>query len=416
MKIGQVLEFERVLVYNLNGDIMSNYEATAKSILHTLNAHGYDAYFVGGYVRDMLLNRTTKDIDITTSARPEEVMAIFDNVKETGKRFGTVTVLKHEMAFEVTTFRAEGTYSDHRRPDTILFSDELEQDVKRRDFTINALCMDLEGNVIDLVDGKTDLKNHCLRMIGDPTSRLKEDVLRALRAIRFVSSHDFEIEAATLEALKEAAPLIQTLPIERIMQELNLIFKGPFKMNAFKHLLNTTIAKYLYGLEKGLKFLVEKKRQDLSPIEVYMVCFIVDYFDDVWRFSNQQKRLIDKVMQLHLITREDTFNTMMVFSHGIKLCSLVNKINVILGYDDQTKRLAHIDDAMPIKDVCDLAFKGQDIMQLTALKSHRLIGLVIDDLLEQVLYGRLTNQYDVLKAHALKKINKLNKELGENNE
>jgi tRNA nucleotidyltransferase (CCA-adding enzyme) len=187
-------------------------------------------------------------------------------------------------------------------------------------------------------------------------------------------------------------------------------------MNAFKHLLNTTIAKYLYGLEKGLKFLVEKKRQDLSPIEVYMVCFIVDYFDDVWRFSNQQKRLIDKVMQLHLITREDTFNTMMVFSHGIKLCSLVNKINVILGYDDQTKRLAHIDDAMPIKDVCDLAFKGQDIMQLTALKSHRLIGLVIDDLLEQVLYGRLTNQYDVLKAHALKKINKLNKELGENNE
>lgn len=394
---------------------MSEYVTTAVSILRALNDNGFEAYFVGGYVRDSLLNIPTKDIDITTSALPEEVMQIFENVKETGKRFGTVTVIVNNLAYEVTTFRAEGTYSDRRRPDTISFSNSIEEDVVRRDFTVNGICMNADGKVIDLVEGESDLKTKTLRMIGNPSVRLEEDILRALRAVRFVSSHGFKVEAETKHALKESAKYITTLPIERIMQELNKVFKGKYLKEALELLIDTGLAHYLYGLEKGLKYLLSLKEiTDLSVLDIFTVCFIKDHFDDVWRFSNQHQRLIIKLMNLHEITRSDDFNTFMVFSHGLELCKLVNHINVILGYKDQTNNLIKIDKAMPVKDVCDLAFKGQDIMQLTELRKHSLIGLVIDDLLERVLDGRLENEYEVLKAYALKKINKL--QLGESNE
>ncbi|MEC9485585.1 MAG: CCA tRNA nucleotidyltransferase [Candidatus Izemoplasma sp.] len=397
---------------------MTDYEANAKHVLKTLNDAGYEAYFVGGFVRDTLLNLPTKDIDITTNATPQEVIDLFDRVKETGMKYGTVTVLFNNLAYEVTTFRSDGTYTDNRRPDTIQFSKTLEEDVKRRDFTVNALCMDYDGDIIDLVDGQADLAKGELRMIGDPHKRLKEDALRMLRAIRFVSSHGFHLQQETHGAITSHNALIPTIAIERIMQELDKTFRGQYLNEAINVLLETDVADVLYGIKPGLEYLNRKGKQlnNLSPIEIFTICFILGEDNDIWRFSNRQRRLIDQLILLHEVTKEDQFNTFLVFSYSIEVCDIVNRINVTLGYRDQSQRLKEIDQSMPIKDVCDLKFKGEDIIKLTTLKKHSLIGLIIDDLLEGVLEGRLNNNYQELKDYTLNKINALQKDTGDKNE
>lgn len=405
-------------MYNQLGDDMTDYEANAKHVLKTLNDAGYEAYFVGGFVRDTLLNLPTKDIDITTNATPQEVIDLFDRVKETGMKYGTVTVLFNNLAYEVTTFRSDGTYTDNRRPDTIQFSKTLEEDVKRRDFTVNALCMDYDGDIIDLVDGQADLAKGELRMIGDPHKRLKEDALRMLRAIRFVSSHGFHLQQETHGAITSHNALIPTIAIERIMQELDKTFRGQYLNEAINVLLETDVADVLYGIKPGLEYLNRKGKQlnNLSPIEIFTICFILGEDNDIWRFSNRQRRLIDQLILLHEVTKEDQFNTFLVFSYSIEVCDIVNRINVTLGYRDQSQRLKEIDQSMPIKDVCDLKFKGEDIIKLTTLKKHSLIGLIIDDLLEGVLEGRLNNNYQELKDYTLNKINALQKDTGDKNE
>ena len=174
-----------------------------KEVLKTLKENGYEAYFVGGFVRDRLLGLYSDDIDITTNALPDEVETCFKNVKQTGKKYGTVTVLIDSFKYEVTTFRFDGEYADGRRPDKVEFSKKLEDDLERRDFTINALVMDEDEVVRDLHDGKFDIENKIIRTINDPGKRFKEDALRMMRAIRFVSKLGFDIEDETLKAIEK---------------------------------------------------------------------------------------------------------------------------------------------------------------------------------------------------------------------
>lgn len=197
----------------------------AKFVLERLRASGRAGYLVGGCVRDLLLNRQPKDFDLTTSARPEELEEIFSDKKLIllGKAFGTVGILVGGDLIETTTFRADGTYKDGRRPEEVRFSDSLEEDLKRRDFTINAMAMDLDGNLYDPYGGQADLANKLIRAVGDPLVRFEEDKLRILRAVRFASTYDFTIEEKTLEAIKAKAKDINQVSKERIRDELNKI-------------------------------------------------------------------------------------------------------------------------------------------------------------------------------------------------
>lgn len=199
--------------------------AGAKFVLERLRKSGQEGYLVGGCVRDLLLNRKPKDFDLTTSARPEELEEIFADKKLIllGKAFGTVGILVNGELIETTTFRADGTYKDGRRPEEIRFSDSLEEDLKRRDFTINAMAMDLEGNLYDPYGGQVDLENKLIRAVGDPFIRFEEDKLRILRAVRFAATYDFTIEEKTLEAIKEKSKDINQVSKERIRDELNKI-------------------------------------------------------------------------------------------------------------------------------------------------------------------------------------------------
>lgn len=189
-------------------------------IIKKLNMAGYEAYYVGGCVRDILLQRKIHDWDITTSAMPEEIMACFPHCIATGIQHGTVTVLDESGQAEVTTFRTDGSYLDGRHPEQVTFVRSLSEDLSRRDFTINAMAMQEDGTVIDLYKGQEDLAEKRIRCVGDPERRFREDALRMFRALRFSAQLGFEIEAETLRAIKRCAPLCEKLSMERIRDEV----------------------------------------------------------------------------------------------------------------------------------------------------------------------------------------------------
>ena len=198
-------------------------------VLERLEDAGFAAYAVGGCVRDTLLGRTPGDWDVTTAARPEQVLALFDGYAiPTGLKHGTVTVRAGEMHIEVTTFRADGTYTDHRRPDQVFFSDRLEEDLCRRDLTVNAMAMDVDGRITDLYGGREDLAAGILRCVGGPERRFEEDALRILRTLRFAGVLGFAIERRTVAALREKAPLLSYIAPERVLSELDRLLCGAF--------------------------------------------------------------------------------------------------------------------------------------------------------------------------------------------
>lgn len=189
-------------------------------ILLRLEEHGYEGYAVGGCVRDALLGREPEDWDITTSARPEEVRQVFARTIDTGLQHGTVTVVLDHTGYEITTYRIDGEYEDKRHPKEVSFTRDLKEDLKRRDFTINAMALSLGGELVDLFGGRDDLRAGVVRCVGNPAKRFSEDALRLLRAVRFAAQLDFTIEEQTKRALCEEAPKLSHVSRERVQAEL----------------------------------------------------------------------------------------------------------------------------------------------------------------------------------------------------
>lgn len=189
-------------------------------IIATLQEHGYEAYAVGGCVRDSLLGRKPEDWDITTSAMPEETKALFAHTFDTGIEHGTITVLLDKEGFEVTTYRIDGKYEDGRHPEEVTFTRSLEEDLKRRDFTINAMAYNDKEGLVDIFGGIEDLNQRVIRCVGDARERFSEDALRILRGVRFAAQLGFEIEAGTRVGMKDLAPNLQKISAERVQVEL----------------------------------------------------------------------------------------------------------------------------------------------------------------------------------------------------
>ncbi len=196
------------------------------NILSAINAKGFEAYVVGGAVRDFLLGREISDYDITTDALPEQIKDIFIKTVDTGLKHGTVTVIEDGAVVEVTTYRVDGVYEDHRRPKTVEFSKDLKSDLSRRDFTMNALACDKDGNISDYFGGIEDIKNKIIRTVGEADKRFDEDALRMLRAIRFACSTGFEIDKEILKSIERKASLILYVSGERIKQEMDKALMG----------------------------------------------------------------------------------------------------------------------------------------------------------------------------------------------
>lgn len=239
----------------------TEFEAAAP-ILERINAAGYEAYFVGGSVRDTILGLPIHDVDIATSAYPAEIKAIFKKTVDTGIEHGTVMVIEHGEGYEITTFRTESTYQDFRRPDHVEFVRSLKEDLKRRDLTINALAMDTNGQIVDLFDGLADLEQQIIRAVGDPNERYYEDALRMMRTVRFASQLDFEIEEKTQQAIQENAYLLEKISVERIHVEWIKLLLGKAVKKGLASFLATDLANYCPGFQDQ-----QTKLQQLLAVE-----------------------------------------------------------------------------------------------------------------------------------------------------
>ncbi len=201
-----------------------------------LKNSGFEAYAVGGAVRDCLLGKVPFDWDITTSARPEETEKVFcgERIIETGIKHGTVTVIIDDMPLEITTYRIDGDYTDHRHPQTVSFSDNLRDDLSRRDFTINTLCCNCDDKIIDVFGGKDDLKNKTIRCVGDPDTRFSEDALRIMRAVRFSAELGFKIEKSTSDSILKNRRLLSDVSKERLQVEFTKLITGKYATDVIR--------------------------------------------------------------------------------------------------------------------------------------------------------------------------------------
>jgi len=220
-------------------------EIAANQLLDKLIANQFEAYLVGGCVRDRLMDKQIKDYDIATNALPQQVMDLFAHTIPTGLKHGTVTVVMNGLPFEVTTYRTETAYEEHRRPQQVEFVSDLNQDLMRRDFTINSMAMDAKGRVIDPFNGQADIKLKMIRCVGNPNERLQEDALRMLRCIRFAVNYSFEIEQMTWTALLQHVHLLSFIAMERVRAELEKMLASDQPLRAIELLLESKLLSHL---------------------------------------------------------------------------------------------------------------------------------------------------------------------------
>jgi len=258
------------------------------NLLQRISDYGYEAYIVGGFPRDLKLGRKTKYIDICTDATPMEIMNIFPDTDAVNSEYGTIIVTFEKTRFEITTFRKEISYTGNRKPSKIQYIDSLKEDLDRRDFVMNTLCLDKNGSEIDLLGANKDINDKIIRMIGDPKIRLKEDALRILRAIRFATILDFEIDSNLKNYIKKYAHLLKKLSYDRKKEELDRIFASNNK-------------------EKGIKLLCELKLIDaleipkLKSIKIThssLVTWALLEVNNKYNFTVSEKDLIDDIVKL----------------------------------------------------------------------------------------------------------------------
>lgn len=275
--------------------------AAGKRVLQTLNEAGYEAYFVGGMVRDQLIGRPIYDIDITTSATPSVVMSLFEKTVATGLKHGTVTVMIDKIPVEVTTFRIESTYVDYRRPLEVQFTQSLDEDLRRRDFTMNAIAMDQNGCLHDPMGGLMDLKQGRIVCVGQPAERFCEDPLRILRGVRFVAKLGFSIEKETLAAMKEASSLLERISKERIKKELEGMVQGDFFEKAINDAYEIDLMSAIPSFEGLNRYRYYCFQALTDPILLFALAGLnrenlTEYFSS-WPFSRVERKCIEVLCQ-----------------------------------------------------------------------------------------------------------------------
>ncbi len=386
---------------------MNTHFENGKKVLETLTMHGHLAYFVGGFVRDFLLETATEDIDITTSATPDEVLSLFESVKPTGIKYGTVTVFYGTDSFEVTTFRSDGTYKNHRHPSHVVYSKTLKDDLIRRDFTINGMAMNLNGKIIDEVGGTEDLKNKLIRAIDDPITRFQEDSLRIMRAFRFVSKTGFDIETNTANAIRNSSALLKEIANERVLQEFKKIAMNPYRKKAYHLLVILGVADTFSELREGLILLSKIDTEILPWPQFFTLCFFLNQQEipENWRFSNLEKAKMKEVITLMSETESNDFTPLHLFHHGVKRCLEANVLNTLINEkNNQVKRIKQLDSTQVITSMTQLQISGSDISTFPNLKNQAMIGILLEDVLNKVLNKELENNFETLKEYILKTI------------
>lgn len=381
----------------------------AMPVLRTLEDAGFEAYFVGGSVRDVLLHRHVHDVDITTSAYPEEVKELFDKSIDTGIKHGTVTVLYGGESYEITTFRTESGYQDFRRPDHVTFVQNLDEDLKRRDFTINALAMDMHGDIVDLFNGIEDLKNHIIRAVGNPEKRFHEDALRMMRAVRFMSQLEFKLEEKTEQAIKDNHELLKKISVERIREEFVKMGLGPFSRQAFQIFLDTQLNEDVpdfAGKKDLLQVYPQLKFSPTMETSLWAVIIIllkvpnenIGKFMRDWKNSNAMTEKVEQIIKMFDLIADHVPTDYELFEAGEDI--IINTIDVanILGQPVSSEALVDRYLALPIKTPSELAVDGRFLIK-RGMRPGAQLGRTLNQIRKKVVACEIENSEEAIEQY-----------------
>lgn len=428
-----------------------------KTIIETLEKNEYEAYIVGGCVRDELLGRAPKDYDIATSAVPEQTKRCFRNFKviETGIQHGTVTVIINGESFEITTFRKDGAYSDFRRPDSVAFSSNLKDDLARRDFTVNAMAYNSRKGLIDLYGGQKDLFRRRIACVGDPQKRFGEDALRVMRALRFASELDFRLEKNTAEAAHKMKDLLEEISAERTAKELSLLLCGlaPFDiLTDFSDVISVIVPEiepcidfdqrnryHIYDVWTHTAAAVERSEPEPDVRLALMLhdigkpfCFktddegnghfygheklSADIAENVMRrlrFPAEKIKRVSKLIKYHYVTpvnddkvvkrllstlgNEDYFLLMEVMKgdNRAKHRFCIERVQVIEAMQKRAERIISEDQCLRLSD---LTVDGSDMLELGF--TGEAVGTILKDILDAVIDEKIPNERTALLRFA----------------
>ena len=355
---------------------------------------GFKAYLVGGCVRDMVLGKPPKDFDLATSAKPEEVQRVFKRVIPTGIKHGTVTVIVQDVQVEVTTFRSEGEYVDGRRPETVEFHTDVEADLARRDFTINAMAEDpTTEELVDPFGGRADLKARVVRCVRDPLERFGEDGLRCLRAVRFATVLDFEIDPATEAAIPPTLHTFQKIAMERVRDELLKILLSPNAERGLGLLQRTGLMKQIFGFER-----VDAAAVARTParVELRLAVFFrsaAQLAVDELKLSAAETLRVRELYEKRLpAERDDASLRRWLSKHGVELAAAL----AVLDAPDLAGRIEAL--AKQPLSTKDLALDGAAIMSALQTGPGPAVGKASRFLLDRVLENPALNTPEELRA------------------
>lgn len=381
----------------------------ALPVLKKIKNAGFDAYFVGGSVRDALLERPIHDVDIASSSYPEETKRIFERTIDVGIEHGTVLVLEDNHEYEVTTFRTEDLYVDYRRPSHVTFVRSLKEDLKRRDFTINALALDEAGNVIDLFEGLDDLKYQILRAVGIPSERFNEDALRIMRGFRFQASLGFTLDADTFNAMKGCVPLLEKISVERTFIEFDKLLTSFYWRKGLKSLIASGAMDYLPDmrnhqsqLETLFNFQVDfqftSSEQAWAALLMALQVKNIKRFLKHWKTSNEFQKRVEQIVMIFNLRQTHFLDKEECYRFELDLIIQAEEIRQAQGLAIDFERIYSTYDSLTIHDKHEIVVNGGLLIKEFGFKPGPALGQLLTEIEMAIVNGVLDNRLEAILA------------------
>jgi len=384
----------------------------AAPILQKIEAAGFEAYFVGGSVRDYLLGKKINDIDIATSAKPEEIKKIFGHTIDVGIQHGTVMVIVDGKSYEITTFRTESSYVDFRRPSEVAFIRELREDLKRRDFTMNAMAMDAKGNIIDYFAGREAIKQQKIKTVGNAHERFQEDALRIMRAVRFVSTLGFALEKSTHSSIRENCSLLEKIAVERISIEFEKLFGGKNRREALQLMAESNIYEFLPMLSKQKQAILQVADMPIEFLAIDEMWSLllwkmgitttreIDVFLRNWKLPVKKIKNIQKIVAAIPEKQQNAWTPISLYKTTLATACSAEKLSALIWENKAIKEAEHIEKAfekLPIQDKTELAITGKDLLNWSMKPSGAWIKEVIESAEYAVVEQQVKNEKQAIK-------------------
>lgn len=370
-----------------------------KTIIKKLNENGFEAFFVGGCVRDYYMDREVHDVDITTDAMPDEVKKVFSKTIDVGMEHGTIIVMADDIPFEVTTYRSESGDSDHRHAGHILFNNRLNEDLKRRDFTMNAMAMSKEMTFHDPFKGSASIDKQEIITVGEPGERFGEDALRIIRAIRFMSILNFSIETSTENSMIQNAHTIENVSVERIVLEIKKTYSGTALKKAKEKLVETRVIEYIpffkYINQEDYLHSNADDFMDELIIQSIKGDSLIDRIDDL-KISNLEKALVKNSMALQQAVMKESPRRIAYQYHEDVIRRLIrlNRDNELIEDVAILNEALTMQPSLIIRSKKDLEINGSHLMGLYGMKSGPWIKECLNIIENEVLFERVNNNHN----------------------